>query len=88
MIEGSGAGSGSITLTNGSGSGSRRPKNMWIRWIQIRIRNTAVCPGASRYEISLFQIANPVAMADAAPLQQTIPFDPRFPNMNQTRLLP
>ncbi len=34
MIEGS----GSIPLTNGSGSGSRRPKNMWIRW--IRIRNT------------------------------------------------
>ncbi len=35
MIEESG--SGSIPLTNGSGSG--RPKNMWIRWIQIR--NTA-----------------------------------------------
>jgi hypothetical protein len=36
-------GSGSIPLTDGSGSGSRRPKNMWIRWIriQIRIRNTA-----------------------------------------------
>ncbi len=32
MIEGS----GSIPLTNGSGSG--RPKNMWIRWIRIRIR--------------------------------------------------
>ncbi len=45
MIEGSGSragsGSGSIHLTNGSGSG--RPKNMWIRWIRIRIRirNTA-----------------------------------------------
>ncbi len=38
MIEGSR--SGSIPLTNGSGSGSRRPKNMWIRWIRIRIRNT------------------------------------------------
>jgi hypothetical protein len=39
MIEGSGsesrAGSGSIPLTSGSGSG--RPKNMWIRWIRIRI---------------------------------------------------
>jgi hypothetical protein len=35
MIEGSG--SGSITLTNGSGSGYRRAKNMWIRWIRIRI---------------------------------------------------
>ncbi len=23
------------------GSGSRRPKNTWIRWIRIRIRNTA-----------------------------------------------
>jgi hypothetical protein len=32
MIEGS----GSIPLTSGSGSG--RPKNMWIRRIQIRIR--------------------------------------------------
>jgi hypothetical protein len=32
MIEGS----GSIPLTSGSGSG--RPKNMWIRWIRIRIR--------------------------------------------------
>ncbi len=30
MIEGS-----------GSGYGSGRPKNMWIRWIRIRIRNTA-----------------------------------------------
>jgi hypothetical protein len=43
MIEGfrsgSGAGSRSTPLT--SGSGSRRPKNMWIRWIRIRIRNTA-----------------------------------------------
>ena len=38
MIEGSG--SGSIPVTSGSGSGSRRPKNTWIRWIRIRIRNT------------------------------------------------
>jgi len=30
-----GSGSGSIHLTSGSGSG--RPKNMWIRWIRIRI---------------------------------------------------
>ncbi len=36
MIEGSGSGSGSIPLTNGSGS--MKPKNMWIRWIRIRIR--------------------------------------------------
>jgi hypothetical protein len=42
MTEGSGSGSragsrsGSIPLTSGSGSG--RPKNMWIRWIRIRIR--------------------------------------------------
>ncbi len=38
-----GSGFGSIPLPNGSGSGSRRPKNMWIRWIRIRIliRNTA-----------------------------------------------
>jgi hypothetical protein len=45
MIEGSGSragsGSGSIPLTSGSGSGSGRPKNVWIRWIRIRIRNTA-----------------------------------------------
>ncbi len=47
MIEGSGSGSragsgpGSIPLTSWSGSGSGRPKNMWIRWIRIRIRNTA-----------------------------------------------
>ncbi len=34
-ISGSRAGSGSIPLTCGSGSG--RPKNMWIRWIRIRI---------------------------------------------------
>jgi hypothetical protein len=44
MIEGSGSragsGSGSIPLTSGSGSG--RPKNMWIRWIRIRISNTAL----------------------------------------------
>jgi hypothetical protein len=33
-------GSGSIPLTDGSGSGSKRPKNMWIRCIQIRIGNT------------------------------------------------
>ncbi len=39
MIEGSG--SGSIPLTSGSGSGSWRPKNMWIRWIRIRLRNPA-----------------------------------------------
>ncbi len=38
MIEGSG--SGSIPLTSGSGSG--RPKNMWIRWIRIWIRNTGI----------------------------------------------
>jgi hypothetical protein len=34
MIEGS----GSVPLTSGSVSG--RTKNMWIRWIRIRIRNT------------------------------------------------
>jgi hypothetical protein len=41
IIVGSGSRSRSIPLTSGSGSGSRRPKNMWIRWIRIRIRNTA-----------------------------------------------
>ncbi len=41
-----GSGSGTIPRTNGSGSG--RPKNMWIRWIRIRIRNTAYvqCSGS------------------------------------------
>ncbi len=42
MIEASrsraGSGSGSIPLTSGSGSGSWRSKNLWIRWIRIRIR--------------------------------------------------
>jgi hypothetical protein len=38
MIEGSGSESVSIPLTNRSGSAYRRPKNMWIRWIRIRIR--------------------------------------------------
>ncbi len=28
-------------MIEGSGSGSWRPKNTWIRWIRIRIRNTA-----------------------------------------------
>jgi hypothetical protein len=37
IIEGSGSRAGS-----GSGSGSWRPKNMWICWIRIRIRNTGV----------------------------------------------
>jgi hypothetical protein len=48
MIEGSG--SGSKPLTNGSGSG--KPKNMWIRWIRIRIRtrNTGTY-NADRYQI-------------------------------------
>ncbi len=43
MIEGSGSGSraGSRSTHHTSGSGSRRHKNMWIRWIRIRIRNTA-----------------------------------------------
>ncbi len=39
MTEGSG--SVSISLTRWSGSGSSRPKNMWIRWVRIRIHNTA-----------------------------------------------
>jgi hypothetical protein len=34
-------GSGSVYLTYGSGSESRRPKNIWILRIRIRIRNTA-----------------------------------------------
>ncbi len=41
VIEGSSSGSRSILMTDGSGSGSRRPKNIWIRLIRIRIRNTA-----------------------------------------------
>ncbi len=34
-------GSGSVYLTNGYGSEFRRPKNIWILRIRIRIRNTA-----------------------------------------------
>jgi hypothetical protein len=40
-MEGSGAGSGAVSIPLTSGSGSGRPKNIWIRWIQIRLRNTA-----------------------------------------------
>jgi hypothetical protein len=32
-----------VPLTDGSGSGSRRPKNMWIRWIWIRNTAFMVC---------------------------------------------
>ncbi len=49
MVEGSRSGSGSIPLTNGTGSGSRRPKNMWIRWIRIRIRNIALISVVDRH---------------------------------------
>ncbi len=49
MIEGS----GSIHLTSGSGSGSWRPKNMWIQWIRIRIRNTDFL-----FSLSLFSLCN------------------------------
>jgi hypothetical protein len=35
------AGLGFISVTNGFGCGSRRPKNIWILRIWIRIRNTA-----------------------------------------------
>ncbi len=45
MIEG--PGSGSIHFTRGSGSGSRRTKNIWIRWIRIRIRSTGYVFGIS-----------------------------------------
>jgi hypothetical protein len=39
-IEGSRYGSGSVPLTNESGSRSRRPKNIRILGIRIRIHNT------------------------------------------------
>ncbi len=47
MMDGSGSRvrTGSIYLTRGSGSGSRRPKNIWIRWIRIRIRNIGTYHG-------------------------------------------
>ncbi len=43
MMEGcgSGTGSGPVLMTNGSGRGSRRPKNIWIPRIRIRIHNTS-----------------------------------------------
>jgi hypothetical protein len=50
---GAGSGSGSIPLTTVTiGSGSGRPKNMWIRWIRIRIRirNTDIIPILSRVQ--------------------------------------
>ncbi len=68
MIEGS----GSIPLT--SRSGSRRPKNMWIRW--IRIRNTAFVghfcpPGSGSTEgtdpIESGSITDPDTAADPQP---------------------
>jgi hypothetical protein len=34
--------SGSKSKPRNNGSGSGRPKNMWIRWIRIRIRNTKI----------------------------------------------
>jgi hypothetical protein len=46
-------GSGSIPLTCGSGSGSRRLKNMWIRWIRIRIRNYGFRPGSPLFAFVL-----------------------------------
>ncbi len=54
MIEDSG--SGSIPLTNGSGS--RRPKNMWIRLIRIRIRNSgSTTPACSSMNVHSFYCA-------------------------------
>jgi hypothetical protein len=57
MIEGSGSRAGSGSIPSTSGSGSRRPQNMWIRWIRIRIRirNTALYHRAS-LGISFFLI--------------------------------
>ncbi len=51
LTNGSGSGFGSIPLTDGSVSESRRPKNMWIRLILIRIRihNTGDTKGGYRY---------------------------------------
>ncbi len=56
MIEGSG--SGSILLT--SGSVSRRLKNMWIRWIRIRIRirNTGYSTGGYLF-VEFYVISGP-----------------------------
>ncbi len=49
-------GSGSIHLTDGSGFGSRRLKNMWIRWIWIRIqiRNTVFIHSSVTCQSTLF----------------------------------
>jgi len=51
------------------GSGSRRPKIMWIRWIRIRIRNTAKnrCQ-ALRYGLG---IRDPDTGANLPPLSST-----------------
>ncbi len=43
---------GYVTPTNGSGCGSRRPKNIRILWIRMRIRNTgSVCFGSRRIRL-------------------------------------
>jgi hypothetical protein len=46
-------GCGSKPLTNRSGSGSRRSKNMWIRWIRIRIRKPPTLISGSCYDCSM-----------------------------------
>jgi hypothetical protein len=59
MIEGSGAGSGCIPLTKGSGS--RRPINMEIRWIRIRIRirNTGEYNPVVNHRSQIFNLSHP-----------------------------
>jgi len=36
-------------MIEGSGSGSRRPNNIWNRWIRIRILNTAFLTSLSKF---------------------------------------
>jgi hypothetical protein len=35
------------------GSGSKRLKNMWVRWIRIRVRNTGAGTGVKSQNITL-----------------------------------
>jgi hypothetical protein len=73
---GSGTGSGSISLTGGSGSGSGRPKNMWIRWIRIRIRIHNTVQNAKLVEINVYLFFEKLTLGKGwAVIQHTCCYD-------------
>jgi hypothetical protein len=65
MIEGARAGSGYVPLTFGSGSGSRRPKNIRIRRIRIRILIHNL--NGSRADLNYSASLEPVAAGSGIP---------------------